>query len=348
VIAYALSGTVLTDFSTEPVGHDTTGAPVYLHDLWPPDDEVDEIVARVLDPSMFARNTETIRTGTHHWAGLSAPGGLHFQWDPQSTYIRRPPYLQNVPRQPPGLSGTHTGRVLLKFGDAVTTDHISPAGAIPPASAAGRWLTERGVEARDLNQYSTRRSNHEVMLRGAFTNPTLTNLLVPQLDSKRGALAYTKDGTQASSVYEAAATFRNAGEQMVIVAGSQYGAGSSRDWAAKAPALLGIRYIVAASFERIHRSNLVAMGVLPLEFAEPNGWADLQLNGDERFDFGDLDGLSVGENPITAQVTGSAGHRSVRLNLPVRTSTELDYLRHGGLLPFVVRQALRTGAEATR
>ena len=344
VIAYALSGTVLTDFTTEPVGHDSTGAPVYLHDLWPLDDEVDAIVGQVVEPAMFARNTETIRTGTHHWAQMSAPGGIRFQWDPQSTYIRRPPYLQNVPEQPPGLGGPHTARLLLKFGDAVTTDHISPAGAIPPGSAAGHWLTERGVEKRDLNQYSTRRSNHEVMLRGAFTNPTLANLLVLQTDPKRGALAYTADGTQVSSVYEAAATFRNAGEQMVIVAGNQYGAGSSRDWAAKAPALLGIRYIVAASFERIHRSNLVAMGVLPLEFTELNGWADLKLSGDERFDFGNLNGLSVGDNPITARVTGSGGNRTLRLSLPIHTSTELDYLRHGGLLPFVVRQALLRAA----
>ena len=245
VIAYALSGTVLTDFTTEPVGHDTTGTPVFLRDLWPPDDEVDAIVGQVVEPAMFARNAETIRTGTHHWARMRAPGGIQFQWDPRSTYIRRPPYLQNVPQQPPGLGGAHTARLLLKFGDAVTTDHISPAGAIPPGSAAGLWLSERGVLKRDLNQYSTRRSNHEVMLRGAFTNPTLTNLLVPQSDPKRGALAHTVDATQISSVYDAAATFRNEGEQMVIVAGSQYGAGSSRDWAAKAPALLGIRYIVA-------------------------------------------------------------------------------------------------------
>jgi aconitate hydratase len=349
VIAYALSGTVLTDFSTEPVGHDTAGSPVYLRDLWPPDDEVDAIVARVVEPAMFARNTETIRTGTRHWAQMSAPGGIRFQWDPQSTYIRRPPYLQKVPQQPPGLDGTHTARLLLKFGDAVTTDHISPAGAIPPGSAAGHWLTESGVEKRDLNQYSTRRSNHEVMLRGAFTNPTLANLLVPQSDSEGGAAAYTADGTQISSVYEAAATYRVAGERMVIVAGNQYGAGSSRDWAAKAPALLGIRYIVATGFERIHRSNLVAMGVLPLEFAEPNGWADLQLSGDERFDFGSLDGLSVGDNPIAARVSGSGGDRAVRLKLPIHTSTELDYLRHGGLLPFVVRQALlQAGTEVTR
>jgi aconitate hydratase A / 2-methylisocitrate dehydratase len=341
VIAYALSGTVLTDFTTDPVGHDAAGVPVYLHELWPPDDEVDAIVAQVVEPAMFVRNTETIRTGTHHWAQMSAPGGIRFQSDPQSTYIRRPPYLQNVPKAPPGLGGTHTARLLLKFGDAVTTDHISPAGAIPPGSAAGHWLAERGVEKRDLNQYSTRRSNHEVMLRGAFTNPTLVNLLVPATDSRRGALAYTEDGAQTVSVYEAAATYRAQNQQMTIVAGQHYGAGSSRDWAAKAPALLGIRYIVAASFERIHRSNLVAMGVLPMEFVDPNGWADLELSGDEFFDFGNLDNLSVGDNPITARVTSSRGDRTVALRLPIHTSTELDYLRHGGLLPFVVRSALR-------
>ena len=339
VVAYALTGTILTDLTTEPLGHDNTGAPVYLHELWPSDDEVEAVVAQVVDPAMFARNTATIRTGTHHWAQMSAPGGLRFQWDPQSTYIRRPPYLQNVPKDPPGLGGPQTARLLLRLGDAVTTDHISPAGAIPPGSAAGQWLIDRGVEVRDLNQYSTRRSNHEVMLRGAFANPTIVNLLTPHTDPKRGALAYTADGSQILSVYEAAATYRDRGEAMAIVAGGQYGAGSSRDWAAKAPALLGVRYIVASSFERIHRSNLVAMGVYPLEFTDPHGWRDLELTGDELFDFGAFDDLSVGDNTITARVTGTR-HRdtTVALRLPIHTSTELAYLRHGGLLPFVVRQ----------
>jgi aconitate hydratase len=340
VIAYALAGTVLTDFINDPVGHDSAGVPVYLRDLWPPDDEVNGVVEKVVQPAMFARNSATIRTGTHHWAQMSAPGGVRFQWDLESTYIRRPPYLIDVAAAPPGLSGPHTGRVLLRFGDTVTTDHISPAGAIPAASAAGRWLTDRGVEVRDLNQYSTRRSNHEVMLRGAFTNPTLVNLLVSHTDPVRGALARNADGSQILPVYEAAATYRERGEQMVIVAGGQYGAGSSRDWAAKAPALLGVRYIVASSFERIHRSNLVAMGVLPLEFADPDGYRRLELAGDERFDFGSLDDLEVGENPITARVLGASGsEQTVLLRLPIQTSTELDYLRHGGLLPFVVRRA---------
>ena len=341
VVAYALTGTVLTDFTTDPVGHDTTGAPVYLRDLWPPDDEVSAIVERVVQPAMFAHNSATIRSGTHHWAQMSAPGGVRFQWDSESTYIRRPPYLIDVAATPPGLSGPHTGRVVLRFGDAVTTDHISPAGAIPAASAAGKWLTARGVEVRDLNQYSTRRSNHEVMLRGAFTNPTLVNLLVPQTDPARGALSHTSDGSQMLPIYEAAATYRERGEQMVIVAGGQYGAGSSRDWAAKAPALLGVRYIVASSFERIHRSNLVAMGVLPMEFADPAGNAQLELVGDESFDFGSLDGLGVGDNPVTARVRGATtGVQTVALRVPIHTSTELEYLRHGGLLPAVVRRAI--------
>jgi aconitate hydratase len=339
VIAYALTGTILTDLTTEPLGHDSAGAPVYLRELWPPDDEVEAIVKQVVEPDMFARNTASIRTGTHHWAQMSAPGGIRFQWDPQSTYIRRPPYLQNVAKEPPGLSGPHTARLLLRVGDAVTTDHISPAGAIPPASPAGQWLIDRGVEVRDLNQYSTRRSNHEVMLRGAFTNSTLVNLLTPQTDPRRGALAYSSDGSQLLSVYEAAGTYRDRGEAMVIVAGGQYGAGSSRDWAAKAPALLGVRYIVASSFERIHRSNLVAMGVLPLEFDDPTGSADLDLAGDEQFDFGSLDALSVGQNPLTARIIGARGEQTVALRLPIHTATELNYLRHGGLLPFVVRQS---------
>lgn len=340
VIAYALTGTVLTDFTNDPVGHDSTGAPVYLRDLWPTDDEVNRVVEKAVQPAMFASNSATIRTGTHHWAQMSAPGGVHFQWDPESTYIRRPPYLIDVPATPPGLSGPHTARLLLRFGDAVTTDHISPAGAIPAASAAGRWLTARGVEVRDLNQYSTRRSNHEVMLRGAFTNPTLINLLISQTDPARGALARTADGAQIVSAYEAAATYRARDEQMVIVAGEQYGAGSSRDWAAKAPALLGIRYIVASSFERIHRSNLIAMGVLPMEFADPDGYSGLDLVGDERFDFGSFADLTVGDNPITARVHGTSGsEQTVPLRVPIHTATELDYLRHGGLLPFVVRRA---------
>ncbi|MER6155389.1 hypothetical protein ABT147_07545 [Streptomyces sp. NPDC001868] len=292
---------------------------------------------------MFRANAERLRDGTDAWRRLEAPAGIRFPWDPRSTYIRRPPHLTGLSTTAPDRLAPRGAKVLLRLGDDVTTDRISPAGRIPADSAAGRWLTERGVARRDLNQYATRRSNHEVMLRGAFTNPTVTNLAVR--DRKPGlglgGHAYTADRSGVLPVHEAAPTYRQSGHDLVVVAGRDYGAGSSRDWAAKAQALLGVRAVVAESYERIHRSNLIGMGVLPLEFTEGDRASSYVFTGEEVLTFEGFDGLSVGTRPIALRITRKDGSReTVDLRLRIFSGQELSYLRHGGILPYVVRRTL--------
>ncbi|MEV5839325.1 aconitate hydratase AcnA [Nocardia sp. NPDC052112] len=346
VLAYALAGTVLHDFDTTPLGRDRDGRPVYLRELWPADSEVDNVVGKVLRPEMFRANAETLRHGTRHWRELTGPGGVRFDWRPESTYIRRPPYLTGMLAEPETSSEITGARVLLHLGDNVTTDHISPAGAIPRTSAAGKYLLHRGVQPQDLNQYSTRRSNHEIMLRGAFTNPNIANLLLPPDETRRGAWAYTADHDRIEPVFDAAATYTAAGIPLIVVAGKNYGAGSSRDWAAKAQALLGVRAVIAESFERIHRSNLIGMGVLPLQFPADHTAADLAPTGSEELSLTGLDRITVGDNAIELHVE-RAGQAPLRIPLRLRldTSNEVDYLRHGGTLPYVVRRTLADPAS---
>ncbi|GAA2358097.1 aconitate hydratase AcnA [Saccharopolyspora halophila] len=335
VVAYALAGTVLHDFDA-PLGRGADGEPVLLSEVWPSDDEVARVVAESVSPEMFDRNTANLRHGTEHWQELPVSGGVRFEWDPESTYIRRPTYLVGLSAAPEKPSGITGARVLLRLGDDVTTDHISPAGAIPRDSAAGVYLRERGVESADLNQYSTRRSNHEVMLRGAFTNPTLRNELID--GEQRGALARTADGSCVLPVHEAAATYQDAGIPLVVVAGRNYGAGSSRDWAAKAQALLGVRAVIAESFERIHRSNLIGMGVLPLRLPDRLTTAALELTGREELDLSGLDDLGVGTNPVHLDLRRADGSTErIELELRLDTRNEVSYLEHGGTLPYVVR-----------
>lgn len=343
VVAYALAGSVLHDFDHEPLGTDHEGRPVHLRDLWPTDDEVAARVAEFVRPEMFRANAARIRQGTPAWQEIDAPGGTHFPWNPESTYVRRPPHLTRLSARPPAHLRIDRARVLLRLGDNVTTDHISPAGAIPSRSAAGQWLTERGVARRDLNQYSTRRSNHEVMLRGAFTNTAVTNLLLNDTDTPPGpgGYAYTADGTHVLPVHEAAPTYREAGYDLVVVAGRNYGAGSSRDWAAKAQALLGVRAVIAKSYERIHRSNLIGMGVLPLEFAEGDDASSYPFSREGELSFEGLDNLDVGTNHVTFHLWGTQGRLATAgLRLRIFSRQELTYLRHGGILPYVVRRAL--------
>ncbi|GHG99667.1 aconitate hydratase AcnA [Streptomyces lanatus] len=340
VVAYALAGSVLHDFDHEAIGTDPEGRPVLLKDLWPSDEEVADYVAEFVRPEMFRANAARIRRGTRAWREIEAPGGTHFRWAPESTYIRRPPHLTHLSTRPPAALKIDRAKVLLRLGDDVTTDHISPAGSIPADSAAGRWLTERGVARRDLNQYSTRRSNHEVMLRGAFTNPAVRNLLLTGRTAPAGH-AYTADGSDVLPVHLAAPTYRDAGYDLVVVAGRNYGAGSSRDWAAKAQALLGVRAVIAESYERIHRSNLIGMGVLPLEFAEGDHASSCHFTADMELSFEGLDPLRVGTNRVVLQLRGAEGGRaSVDVWLRVFSRQELAYLRHGGVLPYVVRRAL--------
>ncbi|ELS51114.1 putative Aconitate hydratase 1 [Streptomyces viridochromogenes Tue57] len=340
VVAYALAGSILHDFDQDPLGTGPDGAPVYLKDLWPSDEEVAARVARSVRPEMFRSNAARIRQGTQAWQDIEAPDGTRFAWDPSSTYIRRPPHLTDLSAEPPARLRVDRAKVLTLLGDDVTTDHISPAGAIPTDSAAGRWLTERGVARRDLNQYSTRRSNHEVMLRGAFTNAAVINLLLTDRPSP-GGHAHTADRTRVLPVHEAAPTYLAAGYDLVVVAGRNYGGGSSRDWAAKAQALMGVRAVIAGSYERIHRSNLIGMGVLPLEFAEGDSASPYAFTGKEELSFEGLDDLSVGANRISLRIHRAKGRDTTAdLRLPIFSRQELTYLRHGGILPYVVRRSL--------
>ncbi|GAB3206053.1 aconitate hydratase AcnA [Marinactinospora endophytica] len=341
VVAYALAGTILHDLAGQPLGHDREGRPVFLRDLWPADSEVAALVAAAVTPEMFQENNTTIREGGAHWDELTSEGSTLFPWDPESTYIRRPPYLSAVEPHPPRSLRVDDARVLLWLGDDITTDHISPAGAIPPDSPAGRHLQAAGTPPRHLNQYSTRRSNHEVMLRGAFTNPAVANLLLPPESRGGGGRAYTADRSRVEPVHTAARTYREAGLDLVVVAGRNYGAGSSRDWAAKAQALLGVRAVIAESFERIHRANLIGMGVFPLEFPPGRGAAELDLRGDESLSIDGLDDVVAGHNTVVLRVRrrgATVAEMPLRLRLDSRH--EVAYLRHGGTMPYVVRRFL--------
>ena len=341
VVAYALAGTVAHDLEHHPVGADPDGKPVYLEDIWPTDDDISACVAEYLRPAMFARNTESIRHGTPAWRALGGQDSIRYDWDPDSTYIRRPSYLERIDAVAPVVPAVLEARALLQLGDNVTTDHISPAGAIPRGSAAAAYLRDAAVAPREFNQYSTRRSNYEVMMRGAFTNAALHNLLLPDGAGGTGAWAHTADGGGVLPVYEAAKTYRDNGIPLVIIAGDNYGAGSSRDWAAKAPALLGVRAIIAGSFERIHRSNLIGMGIFPIEFGP--GRRLPALTGAETLRLRGLDRLSVGSTPVTLDVDKAGGQRdSFTLRLRLDTASEVEYLRHGGTLPYVIRRVLPT------
>ncbi|MFI6579267.1 aconitate hydratase AcnA [Nocardiopsis sp. NPDC050513] len=349
VVAYALAGSILHDFATEPLGHDHDGRPVFLADLWPDDEETAKTVRESLTGEMFRANNAVIREGTEHWRALEAKGSTRFDWDPRSTYVRRPPYLVGVDPEPPRRIGVDDARVLLRLGDHVTTDHISPAGAIPADSLAGTYLLERGVRRRDLNQYSTRRSNHEVMVRGAFANPAATNLLLPEDMRGRGGHAWTADRSRVEPAVHAAATYREAGHDLVIVAGRSYGTGSSRDVAAKVQALLGVRAVIAESFERIHRGNLIGMGILPVLFPRGRTADDLALDGTEELTVTGLDGLRTGLNRLGLRLKradGTEERHTVHLRLD--SEHELAYLRHGGTMPYVARRLSDQGIASAR
>ncbi|WP_085663294.1 MULTISPECIES: aconitate hydratase AcnA [Pseudomonas] len=339
-VAFAIAGTVEVDLTREALGHDSAGNPVYLHDLMPSDEEVATLAARVVKPEFFRQRLATVWDGTHHWQALSAEGSVQFPWDARSTYLRRPQYLADIQAEPKASLAIQGARPLMVLGDNVTTDHISPAGAIPANSQAGEWLLARGEDPQDLNQYSTRRSNHEVMLRGAFTNKSVRNRLLGEQQPGPGAWAWNADHSQCLPLYDAAQSY--AGTPMVVFAGINYGAGSSRDWAAKAQALLGVRAVVARSIERIHRSNLIGMGVLPLLFKGGESVDDLQLDGSEHFDFVGLDELSVGENRIRLLVQRQDGRRDeAELIARIDSQQEIRYLVNGGVLPYVIRKVVK-------
>jgi aconitate hydratase len=344
VVAYALAGRVDIDWESEPIGTDGAGKPVFLRDLWPSQAEVQQLVARHVQQPMFQRVYADVFRGDDNWRSIPVATGDRFQWDAASTYVKHPPYFEGMKRQPAPVTDIRGARVLAVLGDSITTDHISPAGSIKDTSAAGRYLIERGVTKADFNSYGARRGNHEVMMRGTFANVRLKNLLVPGVE---GAVTrYLPSGEQ-MSIFDAAMKYQAAGVLLVVLAGKEYGSGSSRDWAAKGPMLLGVRMAIAESYERIHRSNLVGMGVLPLQFQSGENVASLGLTGEEVFD---LDGLAEAiatsfANGRLLTVTARSADGSVKTFKAlarIDTPQEVRYYQHGGILQFVLRQLLGT------
>jgi aconitate hydratase len=335
VVAYALTGTMDIDLLTEPLGLGTDGAPVYLPDVWPSSREVQEVIDATLDAEMFTRAYADVFAGDERWRALDSSSGETFAWDDASTYLRRPPYLDGMTPEPQAVRDILDGRVLVQLGDSVTTDHISPAGAIPPRTPAGQYLTALGVPRFELNTYASRRGNHEVMMRGCFANVRLRNQLVP---GKVGGWTRNFLTGAVESVYDAAGAYREAGVPLVVVAGKEYGSGSSRDWAAKGPALLGVRIVLAESFERIHRSNLVGMGILPLQFLDGESAETLGLTGEEVFSVRGIDAATRGEGP--AMVTMTADGRAFSARVRLDTRREAGYFRHGGIMRYVLRGLL--------
>jgi len=336
VVAYALAGNMEHDFESDPLGTDSSGSPVYLRDIWPTPQEIQGVIDSVISSEMFKRDYASVFAGDHRWTSLDTPSGEIFAWDANSTYVRKPPYFDGMPRRPEPVTDIQRARVLAKLGDSVTTDHISPAGSIKPDSPAGKYLLANGVDRADFNSYGSRRGNHEVMIRGTFANIRLKNLL---LDGVEGGFTrnFLADGEQ-STIYDASMAYQAAGIPLVILAGKEYGSGSSRDWAAKGTALLGVKAVIAESFERIHRSNLIGMGVLPLQFQDGESAASLGLTGTETFAITGITELNQGEIPSTVQVTADGKSFSARVRID--TPGEADYYRHGGIMQYVLRSLL--------
>jgi aconitate hydratase A / 2-methylisocitrate dehydratase len=336
VVAYALAGTMDIDLDHEPLGSDAEGQPVYLADIWPSPQEVADVVRDAVAQEMFTRDYADVFKGDDNWRGLSVPDGDTFAWGEDSTYVRRPPYFDGMPREPEPVTDIVGARVLAKLGDSVTTDHISPAGAIKKDGPAGAYLTEHGVERRDFNSYGSRRGNHEVMIRGTFANIRLRNQLAPGTE---GGVT-VKDGEQ-MSIYDASREYIEAGIPLIVLGGKEYGSGSSRDWAAKGTLLLGVRAVLVESFERIHRSNLIGMGVLPLQYRPGESAASLGLTGNETFDIRGIEQLNSGNIPNELVVT--ADGKEFRAVVRIDTPGEADYYRHGGIMQYVLRSLLAAG-----
>ena len=344
VIAYALAGTMDFDFETEPLGVDSNGKEVYLRDIWPSPDEVQRVIEETISQEMFTKDYADVFRGDERWRSLPTPQGELFSWDPDSTYIRKPPYFEGMRPEPDPVTDITGARVLALLGDSVTTDHISPAGSIKEDSPAGRYLREHGVEKKDFNSYGSRRGNHEVMIRGTFANIRLRNLL---LDGVSGGYTrdFTQEGGPQTTIYDAAQNYAARNIPLIVIGGKEYGSGSSRDWAAKGTALLGVKAVLAESFERIHRSNLIGMGVLPLQFPAGESAASLGLDGTETYDITGITALNEGTTPRTVRVTArKASGETVEFDATVRIDTpgEADYYRHGGILQYVVRNMLRS------
>ncbi|HEX4558973.1 MAG TPA: aconitate hydratase [Mycobacterium sp.] len=347
VIAYALAGTMDFDFESEALGKDKDGNDVFLKDIWPSQKDVSDTIASAINQEMFTKNYADVFKGDERWRDLPTPSGNTFEWDENSTYVRKPPYFEGMSADPERVSDISGARVLALLGDSVTTDHISPAGSIKPGTPAAQYLDEHGVERKDYNSFGSRRGNHEVMIRGTFANIRLRNLL---LDDVAGGYTrdFTQDGGPQAFIYDAAQNYAAQDIPLVVLGGKEYGSGSSRDWAAKGTLLLGVRAVIAESFERIHRSNLIGMGVIPLQFPEGKSAEDLGLDGTEVFDITGIEALNDGKTPKTVQVKASkedgAGN-PIQFDAVVRIDTpgEADYYRNGGILQYVLRNMLKSG-----
>ena len=336
VVAYAIAGTMDHDFEKDSLGNDKDGKPVYLKDIWPSPQEIQSVIDASISSEMFTKDYASVFDGDHRWKSLATPTGKTFEWDTKSTYVRRPPYFDGMPKQPTPVTDIAGARVMAILGDSVTTDHISPAGNIKADSPAGKYLAEHGVDRKDFNSYGSRRGNHEIMIRGTFANIRLKNML---LDGIEGGFTrnFLQGGVQ-STIYDASVDYINAGVPLVILAGKEYGSGSSRDWAAKGTALLGVRAVIAESFERIHRSNLIGMGVLPLQFLDGQNAQSLGLTGEETFAISGIVELNSGTTPKTVSV--SAGDKKFSAKVRIDTPGEADYYRHGGIMQYVLRSLL--------
>jgi aconitate hydratase len=337
VVAYALAGTMDIDILVDPIAEGADG-PVYLRDLWPSLEEIKEIVEGSIGQEMFLADYADVFEGDDRWRELAIPTGNTFEWDPDSTYVRKAPYFDGMGTDPAPVTDVHGARVLAKLGDSVTTDHISPAGAIKVGTPAAEYLTDHGVTAKDFNSYGSRRGNHEVMIRGTFANIRLRNQLLTDVEG-----GYTRDFTQEGSpqsfIYDASRNYAERGIPLVVLAGKEYGSGSSRDWAAKGTALLGVRAVIAESYERIHRSNLIGMGVLPLQFQDGESTTSLGLTGTETFDITGVEALNEGGVPD--QVTVRADDKEFTALVRIDTPGEADYYRNGGIMQYVLRNLLR-------
>ncbi|MEU1804713.1 aconitate hydratase AcnA [Streptomyces sp. NPDC019937] len=338
VVAYAIAGSMKVNITTDALGTDQDGNPVFLKDIWPTEAEVNDVVANAIGEDMFNKSYQDVFAGDAQWQALSIPTGNTFEWDAESTYVRKPPYFEGLTMDPAPVEDVTGARVLAKLGDSVTTDHISPAGAIKADTPAGKYLTEHGVERRDFNSYGSRRGNHEVMIRGTFANIRLRNQIAPGTEGGY-TRDFTQDGGPVSFIYDASQNYQAAGTPLVILAGKEYGSGSSRDWAAKGTALLGVKAVIAESYERIHRSNLIGMGVLPLQFPEGASALSLGLTGEETFDITGVTALNDGGIPETVKV--KAGDVEFDAKVRIDTPGEADYYRNGGIMQYVLRSLIR-------
>jgi len=343
VVAYALAGTVDIDMTREPLGTGSDGKPVYLKDVWPTNKEIGDLIAQSIGPDLFAKSYSDVFKGDSRWSSIASPEGEIYRWEP-STYIKNPPYFDGMTMQPSPVSDIRGARCLGLFGDSITTDHISPAGNIKKDSPAGRYLIEHGVQPADFNSYGSRRGNDDIMVRGTFANIRIRNQM---LDGVEGGYTQHVPSGEQLAIYDAAMKYKHEGTPLIVIAGKEYGTGSSRDWAAKGTLLLGVKAVITESFERIHRSNLVGMGVLPLQFNEAENAKSLGLTGKETFAITGFSGPDATIATVTAQ--SDAGTKTFTVRVMLLTPKEREFYRHGGILPYVLRQlAAKPGPAAAK